>query len=64
MSARKLVLCVVDSLRTETLVQAAADGTAPTFAALLDRGTLIGDCVSARQAAAAIYEGREAALAL
>jgi hypothetical protein len=46
-SARKLVLCVVDSLRTETLVQAAADGTAPTFAALLDRGTLIGDCVSA-----------------
>jgi hypothetical protein len=46
-SARKLVLCVVDSLRTDTLEQAAADRTAPTFAALLERGALIGDCVSA-----------------
>jgi hypothetical protein len=45
-SARKLVLCVVDSLRTDKLEQAAADGSAPTFAALLERGTLIGDCVS------------------
>ncbi|HEY8001817.1 MAG: alkaline phosphatase family protein [Vicinamibacteria bacterium] len=46
MSARKLVLCVVDSLRTDILEQAAADGSAPTFAALLERGTLIRDCVS------------------
>ncbi|MFL5869829.1 MAG: alkaline phosphatase family protein, partial [Solirubrobacterales bacterium] len=42
----KLVLCVVDSLRTEMLEQACAEGLAPTFAALLDRGALIGDCVS------------------
>ena len=46
MSAPKLVLCVVDSLRTEILEAAAADGTAPTFARLLDRGTLVRDCVS------------------
>ena len=46
MSARKLVLCVVDSLRTDILERAATDGDAPTFAALLDRGTLIRDCVS------------------
>ncbi len=45
-SARKLVLCVVDSLRTDILERAAADGSAPTFAALLDRGELIRDCVS------------------
>jgi hypothetical protein len=45
-SPRKLVLCVVDSLRTEMLVEAASAGAAPTFAALLDRGTLIGDCVA------------------
>ncbi len=46
MSAPKLVLCVVDSLRTDKLEQAAASGEAPTFAALLERGTLIRDCVS------------------
>jgi len=45
-SARKLVLCVVDSLRTDILERAAADGTAPHFAALLKRGTLIRECVS------------------
>jgi predicted AlkP superfamily pyrophosphatase or phosphodiesterase len=45
-SAQKLVLCVVDSLRTDKLEQAAAEGVAPTFAALLERGVLIGDCVS------------------
>jgi hypothetical protein len=44
---RKLVLCVVDSLRTDILLRAAAEGEAPTFAALLERGELIGDCVSA-----------------
>ncbi len=43
---RKLVLCVVDSLRTDMLVEAARGGAAPTFAALLERGSLIGDCVS------------------
>ncbi len=47
MTPPKLVLCVVDSLRTDALEAAAADGSAPTFAALLERGTLIGDCVSA-----------------
>ena len=46
MSARKLVLCVVDSLRTDKLEQAAPRAAAPTFAALLERGSLIGDCVS------------------
>jgi len=45
-SAPKLVLCVVDSLRTDKLEQAAADGTAPILAELIDRGTLIRDCVS------------------
>jgi hypothetical protein len=45
-SGRKLVLCVVDSLRTDMLERACADGLAPTFKALLDGGELIGDCVS------------------
>jgi hypothetical protein len=45
-SAPKLVLCVVDSLRTDKLEEAVAGGEAPTFAALLERGTLIRDCVS------------------
>ncbi len=43
---RKLVLCVVDSLRTDMLRRAVDDGVAPTFAALLERGELIEDCVS------------------
>jgi hypothetical protein len=43
---RKLVLCVVDSLRTDMLEAAAASGEAPTFAALLERGELIPDCVA------------------
>jgi predicted AlkP superfamily pyrophosphatase or phosphodiesterase len=46
MPAKKLVLTYVDSLRTDMLERAAAEGCAPTFAALLDRGTLIPDCVS------------------
>ncbi len=46
MSRRKLVLCVVDSLRTDILVEGARSGVAPTFAALIERGSLIGDCVS------------------
>jgi nucleotide-binding universal stress UspA family protein len=43
---RKLVLTYVDSLRTDMLERAVAAGRAPTFGALLERGTLIGDCVS------------------
>jgi type I phosphodiesterase/nucleotide pyrophosphatase len=44
--ARKLILTYVDSLRTDMLERAVAEGRAPTFAALLERGTLIPDCVS------------------
>jgi hypothetical protein len=43
---RKLVLTYVDSLRTDMLERAVAEGRAPTFAALLERGELIPDCVS------------------
>ncbi len=45
-SGKKLVLAYVDSLRTDMLERAVADGRAPTFAALLERGTLIPNCVS------------------
>jgi hypothetical protein len=45
--SRKLCLIVVDSLRTDMLLRAVADDLAPNFATLLERGTLIGDCVSA-----------------
>ncbi len=44
---RKLCLVVVDSLRTDMLLRAIADDLAPNFGALVERGTLIGDCVSA-----------------
>ncbi len=43
---KKLVLTYVDSLRTDMLERAVAAGRAPTFAALLERGTLVPDCVS------------------
>jgi hypothetical protein len=43
---RKLVLVVVDSLRTDMLQRAVDAGRAPTFAKLLERGELVGDCVS------------------
>lgn len=46
-ASRKLCLVVVDSLRTDMLVRAVAEDLAPNFAALIDRGTLIPDCVSA-----------------
>ena len=46
MPARKLVLTYVDSLRTDMLERAVREGRAPTFEALLERGVLIGDCVS------------------
>ena len=45
-TSRKLCLIVVDSMRTDVLLRASADDLAPNFKALLDRGTLIGDCVS------------------
>jgi hypothetical protein len=44
--AKKLVLTYVDSLRTDMLQRAIAEQRAPTFAALLERGVLIEDCVS------------------
>jgi Type I phosphodiesterase / nucleotide pyrophosphatase len=43
---KKLVLTYVDSLRTDMLERAVAAGRAPTFAALLERGVLVPDCVS------------------
>jgi hypothetical protein len=46
-ASRKLCLIVVDSLRSDMLERAVADGLAPNFATLIDRGELIGDCVSA-----------------
>jgi hypothetical protein len=44
--AKKLVLTYVDSLRTDMLERAIAEQRAPTFAALIERGVLIPDCVS------------------
>jgi Type I phosphodiesterase / nucleotide pyrophosphatase len=44
---RKLCLVFVDSLRTDKLEEAVAAGQAPNFGALLARGELIPDCVSA-----------------
>jgi Type I phosphodiesterase / nucleotide pyrophosphatase len=43
---KKLVLAYVDSLRTDMLERAVADERAPTFAALLQRGVFVPDCVS------------------
>src|SRR3954454_21363127 len=45
-SAKKLVLTYVDSLRTDMLERAVAEGRAPTVCALVERGVLIPDCVS------------------
>src|SRR4051794_715147 len=45
-SPKKLVLAYVDSLRTDMLERAVAEGRAPTFGALIERGVLIPDCVS------------------
>ncbi len=44
--AKKLILTYVDSLRTDMLEKTVAEGRAPTFGALLDRGVLVPDCVS------------------
>ena len=43
---RKLVLAVVDSLRSDMLLRTIEAGDAPTFKALLERGELVSDCVS------------------
>lgn len=43
---RKLILVVVDSLRSDMLLRTIAAGDAPTFKKLLDRGELVADCVS------------------
>ncbi|HST68321.1 MAG TPA: alkaline phosphatase family protein [Solirubrobacterales bacterium] len=43
---KKLVLTYVDSLRTDMLERAIAEERAPTFAALIERGVLVPDCVS------------------
>jgi len=43
---KKLVLTYVDSLRTDMLERAVEEGRAPTFAALIERGVLVPDCVS------------------
>jgi len=45
-AAKKLILTYVDSLRTDMLEEAIAAGRAPNFGALVERGTLIPDCVS------------------
>ncbi len=43
---KKLVLVYVDSLRTDMLERAVAEGRAPTFGALIERGVLVPECVS------------------
>jgi len=43
---KKLVLTYVDSLRTDMLERAVAEGRAPTFGTLIERGVLVPDCVS------------------
>ncbi len=45
-SGRKLVLVVIDSLRSDMLRRCVAEGLAPNLGALMDRGQLVDDCVS------------------
>lgn len=45
-SQKKLVLVVVDSLRSDMLLRTIEMGDAPTFKQLLERGELVPDCVS------------------
>jgi hypothetical protein len=45
-AGKKLVLTYVDSLRTDMLERAVAEGRAPTFGTLIERGVLVPDCVS------------------
>src|SRR4051795_11691789 len=44
-SPKKLVLAYVDSLRTDMLERAVAEGRAPTFGALIERGVPLPNCV-------------------
>jgi hypothetical protein len=44
---RKLVLAVIDGLRSEALERAVADGRAPSLAAIRERGTYVDDCAAA-----------------
>ncbi len=44
--AKKLVLVVVDAMHPAMLLRAIDEDRAPTFAALLERGSLVEDCVS------------------
>ncbi len=43
----KLVLAVIDGLRSEVLEQVVSDGAAPHLAAVMERGTYVNDCVAA-----------------
>lgn len=43
---KKLILTYVDSLGTDMLERTVAEGRAPTFEALLERGVFVPDCVS------------------
>jgi hypothetical protein len=45
-SGRKLVLVVIDSLRTDMLRRSVAEGLAPNLGALMDRGSLVDECAS------------------
>ncbi|MDQ6750945.1 MAG: alkaline phosphatase family protein [Actinomycetota bacterium] len=47
MAPPKLVLAVIDGLAPAALEQGIAEGTAPTLAALMERGVYIDDCVAA-----------------
>jgi hypothetical protein len=43
----KLVLAVIDGLRSEVLEQVVSDGQAPHLAAVMERGTYVNDCAAA-----------------
>lgn len=47
MAARKLVLCVIDSLAPAMLERAVAEGAVPTLAALMRRGSYFSACAAA-----------------
>jgi Type I phosphodiesterase / nucleotide pyrophosphatase len=46
-SAPKLVLCVIDAMAPQMLMQAIEEGVAPTLELLVRRGTYVPDCVAA-----------------
>src|SRR5207253_10231213 len=43
----RLVLAVIDGLRSSILESVVSDGRAPVLAAVLERGTYVDDCVAA-----------------